>query len=186
MSTPHGVRVRFLLVVALVAGLVSWVGLTLWGQSGGQVPSASWAAAPILLAVAVGLVLAGRPVRRLVQGTATRPVHPLYAARVLALAQAAALTGAAVLGWYAAQVVRLLPDVDVRSQQQDVLVLAVLGLGAVLVSAAGLLVQRWCRVDDDRDEREQRTRREGRDGRDRRDDRDPGARGEDGRRGRQR
>ncbi|WP_170185558.1 DUF3180 domain-containing protein [Lapillicoccus jejuensis] len=161
MSTPHGVRVRLLLAVALVAGLVSWVGLTLWGQSGRQVPSASWAAAPILLAVAVGLVLAGRPVRRLVQGTATKPVHPLYAARVLSLAQAAALTGAAVLGWYAAQVVRLLPDVDVPSQQQDVLVLAVLGLGAVLVSAAGLLVQHWCRVDDDRDERDERDRRGG-------------------------
>lgn len=57
------------------------------------------------------------------------------------------------LGWYAAQVVRLLPDSDIPSQQQDILRLVFLGVGAVLVSGAGLLVQRWCRVDDDRGDR---------------------------------
>lgn len=171
MSTPHGVRVRLLLVVALVAGALSWIGLTLVAQGGGQLPPVSWAGAPILVAVAVGIVLAGRPVRRLVQGTATRPVHPLYAARVLSLAQAAALTGAVVLGWYAAQVVRLLPDLDVASQQQDVVVLGILALCALLVAAAGLLVQRWCRIDDDRGERGDRSERADGGGRDR-DDRD--------------
>lgn len=173
MSTPQGVRVRLLLVVALVVGALSWIGLTLLAQGGGELPPVSWAGAPILLAVAVGIVLAGRPVRRLVQGTATRPVHPLYAARVLSLAQAAALTGAAVLGWYAAQVVRLLPDVDVTSQQQEVVVLVGLGLCALLVAAAGLLVQRWCRIDDDRDRRDGREGRDPRGGRDGRDGRDP-------------
>ncbi len=91
--------------------------------------------------------LGGRLVQRLVAGTGTTHVHPLYAARILALAQATALTGAVVLGWYGAQVVRLLPDSDIPSQQEDILRLAALGVGAVLVSGAGLLVQRWCRVD---------------------------------------
>ncbi|MEO3937884.1 DUF3180 domain-containing protein [Dermatophilaceae bacterium Soc4.6] len=153
VTPPHGVRLRLLLAVAIVVGVVSWVGLALWAMGGRALPPVSWAALPILLAVAIGLVLAGRPVQRLVAGTATRRVHPLYAARVIALAQAAALTGAVGLGWYAAQVVRLLPDSDIPSQQQDILRLVFLGVGAVLVSGAGLLVQRWCRVDDDRGDR---------------------------------
>jgi len=153
VTSPHGVRLRLLAAVALVAGIVCWIGLALWEIGGHLLPPASWAALPILVAVAIGLVLVGRPVQRLVAGTTTKPVHPLYAARILALAQAAALTGAVALGWYAAQIVRLLPDSDILSQQQDILRLALLGVGAVLVSSAGLLVQRWCRVDDDRGDR---------------------------------
>lgn len=149
VTSPHGVRVRLLLLVAVVSAAVGWIGLALWAMGGFDLPAVSWAALPILVAVAVGLVLAGRPVQRLLAGTTTRPVHPLYAARVLALAQAAALTGAVVLGWYAAQVVRLLPDADVAPRQADLLRLVLLGAGAVLVSGAGLLVQRWCRVDPD-------------------------------------
>jgi Protein of unknown function (DUF3180) len=73
----------------------------------------------------------------------------MYAARVLALAQAAALAGAATLGWYVAQVLLVLPDADVPSQQAQILQLGALGLGAVGLSAVGLLVQRMCRLDDE-------------------------------------
>lgn len=148
VSQAHGIRVRLLVAVAVVAGALSWIILKLWANAGHALPEVSWAGLPLLVAVAIGLYLAGRPVKRLVAGRATKPVHPLYAARVLVLAQAAALSGAAVLGWYAAQVVLLLPDSDVDSQQARIVELAALGLGAVLLVAAGLVVQRMCRIDD--------------------------------------
>lgn len=147
VSQPHGIRIRLLLLVAVVAGALSWIVLRLWADAGNPLPQASWAGLPLLVAVSVGLYLAGRPVKKLVAGQAAKPVHPLYAARVLALAQAAALGGAAVLGWYVAQIVLLLPDSDVESQQSRIIQLGALGLGAVLLAAAGLLVQRMCRID---------------------------------------
>jgi MFS family permease len=119
-------------------------------QGGGRdLPSTSWLAVFIFVALALGLLLAGRPVKRLVAGRATRPVNPLYAARVLAMAQAAALAGAAIVGWYVAQVLMLVPDADVPSQQLQMLTLGVLALAAAGLAAVGLVVQRWCRLEDD-------------------------------------
>ncbi len=151
VNQPHGIRLRVLVVVALVVAGLSWVVLRVATGSGRELPGQSWLTAVLFVALGLGLVLAGRPVKRLVAGTATRTVHPLYAARVLAMAQAAALGGAAVFGWYAAQVLLVLPDSDVASQQQRILVLGLLALSAAGLSAVGLLVQRWCRLDDERD-----------------------------------
>ncbi len=148
VSQPHGIRIRLLVAVTVVTGALAWIALRLWSNAGHLLPQPSWAGLPLLVAVAIGLYLAGRPVKKLVAGQATKPVHPLYAARVLVLAQAAALAGATVLGWYLAQVVLLLPDSDVESQQNRIVQLGALGLGSVLLAATGLVVQKMCRVDD--------------------------------------
>lgn len=156
---PHGVRLRDLAAAAVVSGGLSWIALRLWTGAGHLLPPTSWLTIGLLVLLGVGLYLAGRPVRRLVTGTARRPVHPLYAARVLVLAQATALAGAAALGWYAAQIVLLLPDADVESQLRHIVELGALSLAAVGLSWVGLAVQRMCRIDaggpgpdDDEDE----------------------------------
>ena len=69
--------------------------------------------------------------------------------RTLVLAQAAALTGALVTGWYAAQVLVLLPDFDVDSQRTLGVRAAALAAGGVLLAIAGLVAQGMCRVDGD-------------------------------------
>ena len=115
VSGADGIRTRVLVAVALVVGGASWVVLKLVAGGGRDLPSTSWLAVFIFVALGLGLLVAGRPVKRLVAGRATRPLNPLYAARVLAMAQAAALAGAAIVGWYVAQVVLLLPDADVPS-----------------------------------------------------------------------
>lgn len=153
VSQAHGIRARLLVAVALVVAGASWVVLKLVEGGGRDLPSTSWLAVFIFVALALGLLVAGRPVRRLVAGRATRPLNPLYAARVLAMAQAAALAGAAVVGWYAAQIVLLLPDVDIPSQQLQMLVLGVLALAAAGLAVVGLVVQRWCRLDENEDQR---------------------------------
>jgi len=149
VSRADGIRTRTLVAVAVVVGGASWVALRLLQGGGRDLPSTSWLAVFIFVALALGLLLAGRPVKRLVAGRATRPVNPLYAARVLALAQAAALAGAAIVGWYVAQVLMLVPDADIPSQQLQMLTLGVLALAAAGLAAVGLVVQRWCRLEDD-------------------------------------
>jgi hypothetical protein len=161
VSRADGIRARTLIAVAVVVGGASWVVLRLLQGGGRDLPSTSWLAVFIFVALALGLLLAGRPVKRLVAGRATRPVNPLYAARVLAMAQAAALAGAAIVGWYVAQVLMLIPDADIPSQQLQMLILGVLALAAAGLAAVGLVVQRWCRLEDDdrggpRDEAERR------------------------------
>jgi Protein of unknown function (DUF3180) len=149
VSRANGIRARTLIAVAVLVCVASWVVLRLLQGGGRDLPSTSWLAVFIFVALALGLLLAGRPVKRLVAGRATRPVNPLYAARVLAMAQAAALAGAAIVGWYVAQVLMLVPDADVPSQQLQMLTLGVLALAAAGLAAVGLVVQRWCRLEDD-------------------------------------
>ena len=148
VNRAAGIRARVLVAVAVVVGGASWVVLKLLEEGGRDLPSTSWLAVLIFVALGLGLLLAGRPVKRLLAGRAPRPVNPLYAARVLALAQAAALAGAAFVGWYVAQILVLVPDADIPSQQQQILVLGVLALAAAGIAAIGLLVQRWCRLDE--------------------------------------
>ena len=69
--------------------------------------------------------------------------------RTVVLAQASALTGAVVAGWYLAQVLVLAPDTDIASVRSLVWRLAALAVGGVLMVVAGLLVQAMCRVDKD-------------------------------------
>ena len=148
VNRADGIRARVLVAVALVVGGASWVVLKILEGGGRDLPSTSWLAVFIFVALGLGLLLAGRPVRRLVAGRAARALNPLYAARVLAMAQAAALAGAAFVGWYAAQILLLLPDADIPSQQLQILVLGVLALAAAGLAVVGLVVQRWCRLDE--------------------------------------
>ncbi len=154
--TPHaGIRGTTLVIAALVTTGVAWLGLRTAATGG--LPDQGWIGLVAMLFLAGGLVVAGWQVRRVRDGEALAHVTPLRAARTLVLAQAAALTGAVLVGWYAANVLVLLPDIDVESQQARVWPFVAHVVVAALLSAAGMLVQRWCRVrprdDEDADRR---------------------------------
>ena len=139
--------------VTLVLGGLSWMGWSLYLNSGGLLPPASWISAVLLAVMAALVFAAGLPVRRFLRGQATKPLSPIRAARTLVLAQAAALTGAGVLGFYAAQLALVLPDIDLPSYRSLMWRLLGLCLGAVLLAAAGMATQRMCRIDGgERDE----------------------------------
>lgn len=57
------------------------------------------------------------------------------------------MTGAGLLGWYAAQVVVLLPNVDVDSQRGRMWLLVAHAVAAIVLVVSGLLAQRICRID---------------------------------------
>ena len=101
-----------------------------------------------------GVVLAfGWPVRQWTRGSRERPLDPLRAARTVVLAKASQYCGALLTGWYAAQVLALLPTLDVGPRRSLAVRAAIALVCAVALWVVGWLVERWCRVDrSDEDE----------------------------------
>jgi hypothetical protein len=108
------------------------------------------AAPPVLASlVTVGLaVVVGRlgwNVRQYVKGK--RPgLDPLLAARTVALATAAAHTGALLTGWYAGHVLVVLGRLGHPPFRDLALEASLAMLGAVLLGVVGLVAERWCEV----------------------------------------
>ncbi|MGP7960111.1 DUF3180 domain-containing protein [Sanguibacter sp. A247] len=140
-----GVRVRWLVVIALAVMALAWGGLSLAEKSGAVVGRVAWPVTVALVLLA-GLVLwTGWAVRAYTRGT--RPsLSGLRAARTLVLAQSAALTGAALAGWYAGHVLLVVGDLDVAAMRSKALAAGLATLASMIVSGAGLVVERWCRV----------------------------------------
>jgi hypothetical protein len=155
VNDGSGLRWSQLVSIALVVGLVSWIGWRFYLNAGHLLGPASWVSAVLIVAMADLVVAAGLPVRRFLRGEARKTLSPIRAARTLVLAQAAALTGSAVLGWYAAQVAHALADVDLAGYRSLLWRLLALSAASMVLTAAGMLTQRMCRVDppSDRDQR---------------------------------
>jgi hypothetical protein len=146
-----------LLGIAVVGAVIGWllqVALVASGAASFIPPVTLYS---VLFLLAVGLLLLGRPVRRLVKGRASRPIDPFYAMRVLLLAKASGLAGALLVGVAAALLVYSVSRTGTAATPAfwpDVL----LGVGAVALSAAGLVVEWWCRIPpQDRAERPDQT-----------------------------
>lgn len=143
----RGVSIRLVLLLGLAVTAIAYPGLRVWVGQGHELPPASWGAVIVLVFMAGGVFFAGLPIRRFLRGQAKKPLNPLRAMRTLVLAQAAALTGAMVAGWYLAQVVALLPNLDIDSVRAVAVRLGALSAAAVLMAIAGLVAQAMCRID---------------------------------------
>ncbi|MEP7192634.1 MAG: DUF3180 domain-containing protein [Actinomycetota bacterium] len=161
LSGGKGVTIRLLLLVGLVVTAFGYLVLRIWTAQGGALPPAPLGALIVLVFMAGGVFLAGLPVRRFLRGQARKPLNPIRAMRTVVLAQASALTGALLTGWYLAQILVLVPDIDVASVRSLAWRLAALAAGGVLMVVAGLVVQRMCRVDKGRGDPERDNDREG-------------------------
>ena len=142
----RGVSIRLVLLLGLVVAAIAHPGLRVWTGQGHELPPASCGGVIVLVFMAGGVFFAGLPIRRFLRGQAKKPLNPLRAMRTLVLAQAAALTGALVAGWYLAQVVVLFPNLDIDSVRAVAVRLGALSAAAVLMAIAGLVAQAMCRV----------------------------------------
>lgn len=143
-------RVGEAALVAVCAGVVGWVVDDWWHGDSGRYFPLPWTAPAGIALLALGVLAAGLPVRRWVRGRRDRPLDPLVAARTVVFAKAAAYGGAGLAGWYAAQALGLwTQELDVLARQ--LLIAALAALAALGTSAAGFVVQRWCRVPKDPD-----------------------------------
>ena len=152
----RGVRVAHVGAVALAMFFGSWLLGLLWERSGHSPLLVPWSSVAFNVAIAIALLAFGWPVRRYQHSERGRSLDGLRAARTLALAQAGALTGAAIVGVWLGQLVLLAPDLDLRAYQAIAWRLVAAVVSGVVVIVAGLVVQGWCRVrrgpkDDDVD-----------------------------------
>ncbi|GAA1994770.1 hypothetical protein GCM10009718_35910 [Isoptericola halotolerans] len=148
----HRTRVRTLVALAAAVAVVGALLLRLLESRRVYLPAAAWVEifAVVLLA---GLVVgAGWSVRAYLRGD--KPdLDPLRAARTFAMAKAAAYTGALLAGRYVAHVLVMLPELEVEARRDQAVVSGVAALAAVGLSAAGVLVEKFCQIpppeDDD-------------------------------------
>jgi hypothetical protein len=148
-------RTRHLAVIAAAVGVVSWSALRLLEATGGVPLPLPWTALAGMLVLAAAVLVAGWPVRRWTRGDRTRRLDALRAARTLVLARASSYSGSALVGFYAAQVLLVLPDLDVEARRERLLVAGLAVLCALVMVVAGLVVERWCTLPPSEDEEDQ-------------------------------
>lgn len=142
-------------LVGLVVALLVW---SFVARGGGLVPAPPVLAAVLLVVMGAAVLVVAWPIRRYLKGKATKRLDPMRATRALVLAQAGAITGALVVGWYAGALALTLARLSLEVSQVRALQLgAMVVLGGLLIGA-GLVAQSWCRVDppeDDEDDDDQ-------------------------------
>ncbi|MFC8870275.1 DUF3180 domain-containing protein [Streptomyces sp. NPDC057148] len=149
-------RIRVLVGVFLVAGILSWAGTRLW-NSIGSLPSVPLAApivlaliAVILLATALSLRARLKAQRERVPGA--KGVDPMMAARAVVFGQASALVAALVAGMYGGTGVFLLEYLDVPARRDQAVYAGFSVLAGIAVIAAALFLERVCRLPEDEDD----------------------------------
>ena len=122
-------------------------------QAGGSATAAPPLVSVVVTAgLAVAVLVVAWPVRRWNAGVREHPVDPLRAARTVALAKAAALSGAVLTGGWIGYVGVALPLVAVTTQPGRTAASAAVVLASLGLAVAGLVAERWCMIppeDDD-------------------------------------
>ncbi len=145
-------RVRDLLAIAVVAGLLLWI---VARYHYGLFPSLPWPAGLTLYVLAALEVLIAFMVRSRVAngkvGPAEGQLHPINVARSVALAKASSILGAIALGGWAGLLVFLLPRRELDVAVADLPAAVVGAVGGLLLVGAALWLEYCCRAPDDPD-----------------------------------
>ncbi|MGW0039573.1 DUF3180 domain-containing protein [Gordonia sp. NPDC003376] len=139
-----------LAVIVVIVGITAWI-LVRYNYS--SLPPLPTLAGIVLYILAVIEAVTGFVVRARVEGRqvgrARGQLHPLTAARVVALAKASSILGAIATGLWAGLLVFLLTRHGVTAAEHDTPA-AVIGLiGGVVLTAAALWLEFCCRTPDD-------------------------------------
>lgn len=138
-------RIPALAGAGLAVAGVGWFMLWLAQGRGRYLPAVPVVVDVVLIGLIALVLVLGLRVRAYLKGR--RPgLSPLTAARTLGLAQASAVGGVLLSGWYAAQVLVAVGDWAIeprRAAAVSALVAAILALG---LCAAGIVTERWCRL----------------------------------------
>ncbi|HIW45858.1 MAG TPA: DUF3180 domain-containing protein [Candidatus Yaniella excrementigallinarum] len=138
------IRVGWVVVVAVVAAIMGWLGGFWAAESGWATPVLGYSAVITLLAVmAIELVLGIRVLRDRQRPVADR-LHPVTATRTLILAQAGTYAAAAIGGWHLGILLHRVPQAGFGSKV--VTEASVQVITALLLVVVGFLVEHWCRI----------------------------------------
>jgi hypothetical protein len=145
-------RVSTLVVVAVICALASWLLLRSFYE---RLPPLPWTGVPALLVAALAEAWTGRDLRARIAGRrGLRPAAPLFVSRMVALAKASSLAGAAIAGLAAGFVIYLSGSLSAPVPRQDAATAAFTFAAAILLACAALYLEHCCRVPNapDRDQ----------------------------------
>jgi hypothetical protein len=148
-------RIRDLTVIATITALLAFALLRVVALRG-TLPTVPWPAPITVLAIGIGLIVTALVLRpRLRRKPGTKPVAPLVAGRLVALAFAGSRAGAVIVGLYAGWLLAALSVTNAletgfgRERVITALVTAVAGL---VVTIGGLVLERVLVIPPDDDE----------------------------------
>jgi len=150
-------RIRTLIGLFVVAGVISWAGAKLW-DSFGQLPGIPVAASVVLALIAAALTATAIALRaRLRAQRERRPeakgVDPLVAARAVVFGQASALVAALVAGMYGgAGVFLVMYQLDFPLRRNQAIYAGAAVVAGVAVVAAALFLERVCKLPENGDD----------------------------------
>lgn len=149
-------RLRDLAAIAVVAAALTWLAVR---QYYGDLPRLHWFV-PLSLALLASVeAVSGTQLRaRIRRRPGTEPVHPLVAARSVALAKASAIVGAAMLGVWAGVLIYTVRRLGYLAAAGDDTRTAVIGVvAATALVGAALWLEFCCRTPKPPDDRSERT-----------------------------
>lgn len=144
-------RIVSLLALFAVVAAVAWGALTIAEDRGGVLPPLSWSAPAGLLAIGAVVLVTALALRSRLRHSEKRP-HPLSMAQMAVLGKASAHVGPIVGGLYGGYALILLPTLDIGDRRDRAMVAGGAVLAALALTAAGLFLERTCRVRRDRDD----------------------------------
>jgi len=151
-------RTSTLAVVAVVCALAAWLLLKLIYAS---LPPLPWTGVPALLVAALAEAWTGRDLKARIAGRpGVKPAAPLFVSRMVALAKASSLAGAAIAGLCAGFLIYLSGSLSNPIPRQDALTAALTLAAAVILACAALYLEYCCRVPNapDRDQADNQAR----------------------------
>lgn len=143
---------RVLAAAMLVAGLLGAGGSILALRGGAAPAHVPWTT--LLVGVVMGAVALGMawPVRQMKLGK-RKAIDPTRAVRTAMLAQASAYAGALLAGMYGGFALVLLRDWSHEPRRDAAIAAGLAALGGLVMVAAGVVAEWWCRItpgnDDD-------------------------------------
>jgi hypothetical protein len=137
-------RTSTLTVVAVVCAVAAWLLLHSVYE---KLPPLPWTGVPALLVAALAEAWTGRDLKARIAGRrGLKPAAPLFVSRMVALAKASSLAGAAIAGLAAGLVIYLSGSLDTPVPRQDAVTAAITLAAAVLLACAALYLENCCRV----------------------------------------
>jgi Protein of unknown function (DUF3180) len=139
-----------LLAVAAACGVAAWLVVR---ASFADLPTLPWTAVPAMLLLAAAEALSGRNLRARISGRRRgKPLAPIAVARMVALAKASSLGGAAFGGLAAGFLAYTAGLLNLSVPRHDAVNAAATVVAAAILVAAALYLEYCCRAPRDRED----------------------------------
>ena len=137
-------RVSTLVIIAVVCAAAGWLLLRAVYT---KLPPLPWTGVPALLIAAAAEAWMGRDIKARIAGRpGSKPVQPLFASRMVALARASSVAAAIIAGLAAGFAFYLAGSLNASTPRQDALTAVITFVAAIVLACAALYLEYCCRV----------------------------------------